>query len=46
MKFGCVGRAACVAFLTQNTHGYEIVYLGAISNCINLLKAFCKTEFD
>ncbi|MBD2342690.1 M42 family metallopeptidase [Anabaena subtropica] len=46
MKFGHVGRAACLAFPTQNTHGYEIAHLGAISNCINLLKAFCETEFD
>lgn len=42
MKFGHVGRAACLAFPTQNTHGYEIAHLGAISNCINLLKAFCE----
>ncbi|MBD2446753.1 M42 family peptidase [Nostoc sp. FACHB-152] len=43
MKFGHVGRAACLAFPTQNTHGYEIAHLGAIANCINLLKAFCDT---
>jgi putative aminopeptidase FrvX len=43
MKFGHVGRAACLAFPTQNTHGYEIAHLGAIANCINLLKAFCET---
>ncbi|MBD2438620.1 M42 family metallopeptidase [Nostoc sp. FACHB-110] len=43
MKFGHVGRAACLAFPTQNTHGYEIAHLGAIANCINLLTAFCKT---
>jgi putative aminopeptidase FrvX len=46
MKFGHVGRAACLAFPTQNTHGYEIAHLGAIANCIHLLKAFCETEFD
>ncbi|HEY9803306.1 MAG TPA: M42 family metallopeptidase [Leptolyngbyaceae cyanobacterium] len=46
MKFGHVGRAACLAFPTQNTHGYEIAHLGAIANCINLLKAFCETDFD
>ncbi|ALF55845.1 peptidase M42 [Nostoc piscinale CENA21] len=43
MKFGHVGRAACLAFPTQNTHGYEIAHLGAIANCINLLKGFCET---
>ncbi|MBD2198905.1 MULTISPECIES: M42 family metallopeptidase [Calothrix] len=46
MKFGHVGRAACLAFPTQNTHGYEIAHLGAIANCIDLLTAFCLTEFD
>lgn len=46
MKFGHVARAACLAFPTQNTHGYEIAHLGAISNCIGLLKSFCETEFD
>ncbi|MBD0314483.1 MAG: M42 family peptidase, partial [Microcoleus sp. T3-bin5] len=35
MKFGHVGRAACLAFPTQNTHGYEIAHLGAIANCID-----------
>jgi putative aminopeptidase FrvX len=45
MKFGHVPRAACLAFPTQNTHGYEIAHLGAIANCIHLLKAFCESEF-
>ena len=46
MKFGHVARAACLAFPTQNTHGYEIAHLGAIANCIGLLKSFCETEFE
>lgn len=46
MKFGHVARAACLAFPTQNTHGYEIAHLGAIANCIDLLIAFCETDFD
>lgn len=46
MKFGHVARAACLAFPTQNTHGYEIAHLGAIANCIDLLTSFCQTEFD
>ncbi|KJH69924.1 M42 family metallopeptidase [Aliterella atlantica] len=41
MKFGHVARAACVAFPTQNTHGYEIAHLGAIANCTKLLHTFC-----
>ena len=31
MKFGHVARAACLAFPTENSHGYEIAHLGAIS---------------
>lgn len=46
MKFGHVARAACVAFPTHNTHGYEIAHLGAIANCVQLLRTFCETEFD
>jgi putative aminopeptidase FrvX len=46
MKFGHVARAACLAFPTQNTHGYEIAHLGAIANCIQLLRSFCETTFD
>lgn len=40
MKFGHVARAACLAFPTQNTHGYEIAHLGAIANCTKLLHVF------
>jgi putative aminopeptidase FrvX len=43
MKFGHVARAACLSFPTQNTHGYEIAHLGAIANCLNLLKTYCET---
>ena len=41
MKFGHVSRGACLSFPTQNTHGYEIAHLGAIANCIEVLKAYC-----
>lgn len=44
MKFGHVARAACLAFPTQNTHGFEIAHLGAIANCIKLLQGFCMYE--
>jgi len=45
MKFGHVARASCLAFPTQNTHGYEIAHLGAIANCIDILAAFCEIQF-
>jgi len=38
MKFGHVARGACLAFPTENTHGYEIAHLGAIRNCYRILK--------
>ncbi|MEM6613581.1 MAG: M42 family peptidase [Cyanobacteria bacterium P01_C01_bin.72] len=44
MKFGHVSRGACLSFPTQNTHGYEIAHLGAISNCIKVLTTYCMTE--
>ncbi|HEY9863102.1 MAG TPA: hypothetical protein V6D21_02885 [Candidatus Obscuribacterales bacterium] len=46
MKFGHVARAACLAFPTQNTHGYEIAHLGAIANCVKVLQAFCEQDFS
>ena len=46
MKFGHVARAACLAFPTQNTHGYEIAHLGAIDNCARILKAYCDQVSD
>lgn len=42
MKFGHVARAACLGFPTENTHGYEIAHLGAIANCVALLRDYCS----
>lgn len=42
MKFGHVPKAACLAFPTQNTHGYEIAHLGAIAHCITVLEQYCN----
>jgi putative aminopeptidase FrvX len=44
MKFGHVARGACLAFPTQNTHGYEIAHLVAIRNCYEVLKAVIMRE--
>jgi len=47
MKEGHVPRAACLGFPTQNTHGFEIAHLGAISNCIDILEAAaCQESFS
>ena len=43
MKFGHVARAACLAFPTQNTHGFEIAHLSAIRHCYKVLKATIQT---
>jgi len=40
MKNGHVPRAACLAFPTDNTHGYEIVHLDALERCAQLLLAY------
>lgn len=37
---GMVGRAACIGFPTQNTHGFEIGHLGAMENCVRILTAY------
>jgi putative aminopeptidase FrvX len=39
-KGGMVGRAACIGFPTQNTHGFEIGHLGAMENCVRALVAY------
>ncbi|TAD75006.1 MAG: M28 family peptidase [Oscillatoriales cyanobacterium] len=44
MKFGHVPRAACLAFPTQNTHGYEIAHLGAIARCTDILAEFLREQ--
>ncbi|UWU46966.1 M42 glutamyl aminopeptidase [Limnospira platensis C1] len=42
MKFGHISRAACLSFPTQNTHGFEIAHLGAISHCTSILLSYCQ----
>jgi putative aminopeptidase FrvX len=42
LKFGHVARAACLSFPTQNTHGYEIAHLGAIGNCVRILRSMLE----
>ncbi len=42
MKHGHVPRAACLAFPTDNTHGYEIVHLDALQRCTQLLLSYLQ----
>ena len=39
MKFGHVAKASCLAFPTQNTHGFEIAHLSAIRHCYEVLSS-------
>ncbi|MDT9600994.1 M42 family metallopeptidase [Sphingosinicella rhizophila] len=43
-KYGNVGRAACLAFPTQNTHGYEIARLDVIAQCVDVLEALSQSD--
>ncbi len=38
LRAGNVGRSACLAFATENTHGFEIAHLDGISNCVTVLE--------
>lgn len=42
MKMGHVPKAACLAFPTDNTHGYEIAQLRAIASCSEVLAAYLR----
>lgn len=41
MKSGHVAKAACLAFPTDNTHGYEIAHIDAIESCFRILERYC-----
>jgi asparagine synthase (glutamine-hydrolysing) len=40
LKSGIVPRAACLAFATENTHGFEIAHLDGIAGCVRVLEAW------
>jgi len=42
LKYGQAGRAACIAFPTQNTHGYEMANIEGMLNCGRLLCEFLR----
>lgn len=43
-KAGLNGRAACIGFPTENTHGYEVTPLAALENCVNVLFEYLTGE--
>ena len=38
LSAGNVARSACLAFATENTHGFEIAHLDGIANCVTVLE--------
>ena len=38
LRAGNVARTACLAFATENTHGFEIAHLDGIANCVTVLE--------
>jgi putative aminopeptidase FrvX len=38
LSAGNVARTACLAFATENTHGFEIAHLDGIANCVTVLE--------
>lgn len=42
LKYGLTGKAACVGFPTENTHGYEIAHIDGMENLAKLILAFLK----
>ena len=37
-KAGLNGRCTCIGFPTENTHGFEITRIGALENCVHVLR--------
>ena len=40
LSSGLVPRAACLAFATENTHGFEIAHLDGIEACVKVLETW------
>ncbi|NUQ01408.1 MAG: M42 family peptidase [Armatimonadetes bacterium] len=41
-KYGHTARPACVAFATENTHGFEIAHFGGLLNCARLIAEYLR----
>ena len=44
VKYGLIGRAACIGFPTENTHGFEVAPIEAIENVGRVLAAHVLGE--
>ena len=44
VKYGFIGRAGCIGFPTENTHGYEVAPVAAIENVGKLLAGYVLGE--
>ena len=45
-KSGSAGRAVCLAYPGENTHGYEICSVDGILNCARLLTAYLRSPLE
>jgi putative aminopeptidase FrvX len=44
LSLGIVPHAACLAFATENTHGFEIAHLDGIEACVRVLETWLGEE--
>jgi putative aminopeptidase FrvX len=42
LSSGLIARTACLAFATENTHGFEIAHLGGIAACVDVLDRWLR----
>ncbi len=40
LNLGMIARTACLAFATENTHGFEIAHLDGIAACVDVLEGW------
>lgn len=46
VKYGFIGRAGCIGFATENTHGFEVAPVAAIESVGKLLAGYALGEAD
>ncbi len=44
LSLAIVPHAACLAFATENTHGFEIAHLDGIEACVRVLETWLGEE--
>ena len=44
LNIGMIARTACLAFATENTHGFEIAHLDGIAACVDVLERWLADD--